>query len=197
MRQSTSGLRPYIETNTFTFRYGNPNHGDRVIDSQFATSAKYRSTTMHGNETMFGVNFADGRIKGYPVGRNSRMPGRGEKTYYALYVRGNRNYGQNSYLDNGDGTVNDVATGLIWMKIDSGALKSGKNGAMNWQQALTFAENLDYAGYSDWRLPDAKELHSIVDYTRCPVVTDSAAIDPIFDVTSIPNEGNKKDYPYY
>ncbi len=197
MSGDTSDLRPYIDTDYFTFRYGNPNDGDRVIDSQFATSTKYRSTTMHGNETMFGVNFADGRIKGYPVGTKSRMPGRGEKTYYALYVRGNRSYGQNSFLDRGDGTVTDKATGLMWMKIDSAALKAGKNGAMNWRQALTFAENLDYAGYSDWRLPNAKELHSIVDYARCPDVTDSAAIDPIFDVTAIRNEGNKKDYPYY
>ncbi len=62
---------------------------------------------------------------------------------------------------------------------------------MNW------SENLEYGNYSDWRLPNAKELHSIVSYTRCPDVTNSAAIDPIFEVTAIKNEGGQKDYPYY
>lgn len=35
-----------------------------------------------------------------------------------------------------------------------------------------------YLGYTDWRLPNAKELQIIVDYTRSPATTDSAAIDP-------------------
>ncbi|MCD6395010.1 MAG: DUF1566 domain-containing protein, partial [Planctomycetes bacterium] len=145
---------------------------------------------------MFGVNFADGRIKGYPVGS---IRGRGEKTYHVMYVRGNSDYGANDFKDNGNGTVTDKATGLMWMKIDSGKLKAGtaKDGTMNWRQALDWAENLEYAGYSDWRLPNAKELHSIVDYSRCPDVTKSAAIDAILEVTPITNQGGKRDYPYY
>ena len=51
--------------------------GERVIDSQMATSTKYVSTTMRGNETMFGVNFADGRIKGYPAGAGRPVRGPG------------------------------------------------------------------------------------------------------------------------
>ena len=51
---------------------------------------------------MFGVNFADGRIKGYPTGS---MPGRGEKRFHVMYVRGNTDYGRNDFVDNGDGTV--------------------------------------------------------------------------------------------
>ena len=65
----TSELNPFINTDCFQFAYGDPDRGERVIDSQAATSTKYVSTTMNGNETMFGVNFADGRIKGYPAGR--------------------------------------------------------------------------------------------------------------------------------
>jgi len=140
---------------------------------------------------MFGVNFADGRIKGYPIGKTH---GRREKTYYVMYVRGNTDYGKNDFEDNSDGTVTDKAAGLMWMKVDSGKLKAGK---MNWRQALEWAENLEYAGYSDWRLPNAKELQSIVDYSRSPDVTKSAAIDPIFEVTSITNEGRQVDYPCY
>ena len=190
----SSRQTPFIDKRYFKFQYGHPEAGDRIIDSQFATCTKYLSTTMHGDETMFGVNFADGRIKGYGL----RTP-RGEKTFYALYVRGNANYGKNDFVDNGDSTVTDKATGLMWMKVDSGHLKAGRNkdGKLNWQQALEWAENLDYAGYDDWRLPNAKELHSLVDYSRCPDVTNSAAIDPIFEVTPITNEDGKKDYPFY
>lgn len=196
MSANSSRQRPFIDTKYFKFQYGKAEDGDRIIDSQYATCTLYGSTTMGGNKTMFGVNFADGRIKGYPIGST---PARREKTYYVMYVRGNTDYGKNDFKDNGDGTVTDNATGLMWMKVDSGKLKAGinKDGKLDWQQALQWAENLEYAGHSDWRLPNAKELHSIVDYTRCPDVTDSAAIDPIFEVTSITNEGGKVDYPYY
>jgi hypothetical protein len=187
MSSSTSGLHPFIDTKYFKFQYGKAADGDRIIDSQFATSTIYRSTTMNGNNTMFGVNFADGRIKGYPAEANRGRPAKG---FYILYVRGNQNYGKNQFVDNGDGTITDNATGLTWMKADSGK-------GMNWQAALKYAENLDYAGHDDWRLPNAKELQSIVDYTRCPDITNSAAIDPIFGVTPIENEGSQKDYPYY
>jgi len=191
---NSSRQTPFIDTKYFRFQYGNPDAGDRIIDSQFATCTKYLSTTMHGDETMFGVNFADGRIKGYGL-----WTPRGEKAFYTLYVRGNTDYGKNDFRDNGDGTVTDHATDLMWMKVDSGYLRAGlkKDGRMNWQHALTWAENLEYAGYDDWRLPNAKELQSIVDYSRCPDATKSAAIDPVFEVTSITNEGGVEDYPFY
>jgi hypothetical protein len=52
------------------------------------------------------------------------------------------------------------------------------------ESVLAYAEGLSIAGYSDWRLPDAKELHSIVDYTRAPDARTAAqrgpAIDPVF-----------------
>ena len=188
-------LSPFIDTKYFKFQYGQAQNGDRIIDSQYATSTVYRSTTMRGNKTMFGVNFADGRIKGYPIGISPR----GEKKYYVMYVRSNPDYGKNDFKDNSGRTVTDNATGLMWMKLDSGHLKAGlnKDGKLNWQQALEWAENLEFAGYNDWRLPNAKELQGIVDYRRCPDVTKSAAIDPIFEVTSIINEGGKIDYPCY
>jgi hypothetical protein len=56
---------------------------------------------------------------------------------------------------------------------------------------------VNYMGHSDWRLPEAKELQSIVDYTRSPDTTASAAIDPVFNATSITNEAGQTDYPYY
>ncbi len=175
---------PYIDTEFFEFHWGDET-GERAIDSQYATSTLYGSTTMDGNETKFGVNFADGRIKGYPT----------SKLFYVMMVRGNEAYGDNLLVDNGDGTISDLATGLMWMKYDSGYLL--EDGTLNWQEGLEWAENLDYAGYDDWKVPDAKELQSIVDYTRSPDTTDSPAIDPIFDSTFISNLLGQEDYGYY
>lgn len=178
---------PFIDTDFFKFQYGKEEDGDRLIDSQWATSTIYKGTVMRGMAAMFGVNFADGRIKGYPV---ETTPHRGKKKFYVLYVRGNEQYGLNNFVDNGDGTITDKATGLIWMKADSGR-------GMDWPSALEYAETLELAGHDDWRLPSAKELQSIVDYSRSPDSTDSAAIDPVFEVTEITNEKGQPDYGWY
>jgi hypothetical protein len=143
---------------------------------------------MNGQQAMFGVNFADGRIKGYGIGTTPKFPQ--GKTFYVLYVRGNIGYGLNSFVDNGNSTITDQATSLTWMQADSGS-------GLNWAEALNYCQSLDYAGYSDWRLPDAKELQSIVDYTRSPDTTNSAAIDPLFQATLLSNGVNNSGQPNY
>jgi hypothetical protein len=182
---------PFIGTDYFVFEYGDTSTGERIIDSQFVSSTKYVSTTMGGDETVFGVNFADGRIKGYPVKPMLNQPE--GKEFFVLYVRGNPDYGLNNFVDNNDGTVTDTATGLMWAQTDSGE-------GMDWDEALAWVQQMngeDYLGYSDWRLPSAKELESIVDYTRSPNTSKSAAIDPIFEVSEITNEAGEKDYPFF
>jgi hypothetical protein len=82
-------------------------------------------------------------------------------------VRGGSGLG--TYVNNGDGTVTDTATGLIWQQADDGLDK-------NWQEALFYCETLDFAGKTDWRLPDIRELQSIVDDTRY-----NPAINPVFN----------------
>jgi hypothetical protein len=181
--------RPYIDTEYFAFAYGQTANGERFIDAQYCSATEYVSTTMHGDHTVFGVNFADGRIKGY----GTTMPDGSEKYFYVRYVRGNEDYGDNDFADNGDGTVTDRSTGLMWSQEDSGT-------GMVWEDALAWVEerNLEsYLGYSDWRLPNAKEMQSILDYSRSPDTTDSAAIDPVFSTTPIENEGGWVDYPFY
>ena len=177
---------PFIDTDYFAFAYGDTDTGERMIDSQWATSTIYESTTMGGNPTMFGVNFADGRIKGYPISD----PQGGEKTFFVIYVRGNTSYGTNDFADNGDGTVSDAATGLTWQLDDSGT-------GMDWADALEYCEALEVGGYGDWRLPDAKELQSIVDYARSPATTGSAALDPVFTASTITDEGGNQNWGFY
>ncbi|MFC2068110.1 DUF1566 domain-containing protein [Chloroflexota bacterium] len=181
---------PFIDTNYFGFEYGDTSTGERIIDAQYWSITEYLGTTMNGNATVFGVNFADGRIKGYP--RNIGPQGQPMKQF-VRYVRGNSDYGFNNFVDNGDGTISDTATGLMWSKPDSGE-------GMDWEDALAWVQQQseeNYLGYNDWRLPNAKELQSIVDYSRSPATTNSAAIAPNFRVTSIIDEVRRTNYPFY
>ncbi len=186
--QDEEAIDYFIDTDYFIQPLGNNAIGEREIDAQTWSSTQYVGLTMGGDETVFGVNFIDGRIKGYP----KYDPSTGDdKTMYFRMVRGNTSYGINNFADNGDGTISDNATGLIWQQNDDGITR-------DWENALMYAENLSFAGNNDWRLPTAKELQSIVDYTRCPDVTNSPALDPIFSATSFNDpEGNSGQYGYY
>ncbi|MBN1250722.1 MAG: DUF1566 domain-containing protein [Bacteroidales bacterium] len=188
---NTDLLTPFIDTDYFIFNYGDENAGERIIDAQYLSSTKYVSTTMAGDKTVFGVNFADGRIKGYPYGP---MPGQTtDKKFFVMFVRSNTNYGINNFIDNNDETISDNSTGLMWDKNDS-------EQSMTWEEAFEWIKQKNsenYLGYNDWKLPNVKELQSIVDYTRSPATTNSAAIDPIFNCTKIIDEGGNNNYPFY
>ena len=190
MNQNPAQLTPFIDPHFFKFAYGQPSEGERVIDSQFASSTKYVGKGVRGFDKLFGVNFADGRIKGYDL----FMPGgQTEKTFFVLCVRGNPAYGKNDFHANGDGTVSDRATGLMWLQADSGV-------GMDWSAALAWAQRRNaekFLGHDDWRLPSVKELQSLVDYSRSPETSHSPAIDPVFQCTAFTNEAHQSDWPFY
>lgn len=219
MAKDTVGLIPFVDTEVFDFAYGDPNNHERVIDSQYASTSFYVND--EGTKMLFGVNLADGRIKGYEEDFFGS-----DKTYFVQCIRGNTEYGTPGYVDNGDKTITDTQSGLMWSQDDSGAayekgidyknaydwvksdendtnpLKAGisKNGAMDWQEALAYAQKMNqqnYLGYSDWRLPNIKELETITDYRYSPVKTNSPAIDPIFNMTTITNENGNDDWGFY
>ncbi|MFR9597056.1 MAG: DUF1566 domain-containing protein [Rikenellaceae bacterium] len=175
---------PFIDINYFDFKYAA--NGNRAIDSQMLSSTRYVGSTESEN-LVFGVNFADGRIKGYGM-----TLGQSDKKFMVRFVRGAK-YGENDFVDNGDGTISDIATSLMWSKEDS-------QKGMNWESALQYAQDLNeqnYLGYSDWRVPSAKELQSIVDYTRSPFSSGSAAINPLFKISVIKAENGEGDYPFF
>ena len=100
----------------------------------------------------------------------------------------------NSQLqDNGDGTITDTKTGLIWKRCLEGqsgsdcasGSASGSAEAFTWQQALQRAQTVNssggFAGFSDWRLPTIKELSSLVEH-QC--------VDPAINLTRFPNASN-------
>ncbi len=121
-------------------------------DGQFWSANFYEvGTANDGMPNAFGVNHATGHIKAYPSEASGAMG------KFVRAVRG-ENTSINDFINNEDGTVTDNATGLMWAEVDSGY-------GMEWADALSYAEQSEYAGYSDWRLPDVKELQSIVDYS--------------------------------
>ena len=167
---------PFIDTSVFGYYHPNELPGNRFMDGQYWSDTVYVGRTMFGNYSVFGVNFADGRIKAYPAGQGRRPA----KRNFVRCVRSDPGYGENRFKDNGDGTITDLASGLMWQKADSGR-------PMKWEQAISYAERLSLAGHNDWRLPNAKELQSIVDYTRAPDAlapgSRGPAIDPVFVLT--------------
>jgi len=181
----TSSLIPFIDSNYFAFAYGDTSAGERTIDVQYASSTLYVAPTTNGGSSMFGVNMADGRIKGYGLNQ-----GGSEKTFVVQCVRGSETYGNNSFSDNNDETIRDNATGLTWQKNDS-------QSAMDWDAAISYCETGVTGGYSDWRLPNVKELQSLVDYSRSPDTSNSAAIEDLFNSTSFTNEAGQTDWGYY
>lgn len=74
-----------------------------------------------------------------------------------------------TFTDNGDGTITDSITGLMWPKDGNSAGANNGNVATQ-QQILAFITQLNlgtgFAGHTDWRLPNYKELSSIIDYNK-------------------------------
>ena len=82
------------------------------------------------------------------------------------------------FIDHGDGTVTDTCTGLMWQKQTADVDGDGFIGAgdqISWCDAVNYCQDLSFAGYY-WRLPNVRELQSIVDYGRL-----DPSIDPVFE----------------
>ncbi len=79
----------------------------------------------------------------------------------------------------GDRVVTDSANGLMWQGCPLGQTGdrclSGGAGMYEWQQAKDACDNLVYAGFDDWRLPDIAELNTVVDVNRYAPAIDSTA----------------------
>jgi len=90
--------------------------------------------------------------------------------------------GQNSgdrFIDNGDGTVTDSCTGLMWQKATADFNQDGMVGledVPDYAEVPAYLAALRLGGFDDWRLPTFRELWNLIDPTRF-----QPALDPIFD----------------
>ena len=75
------------------------------------------------------------------------------------------------FVNNGDGTITDNATGLVWEAVS--------RGPMPWREAMDSCAALHLAGHADWRLPTIEELLTLVDYER-----HNPACDPVLEMRS-------------
>ena len=156
VNHNISAPGPTIDTNYF------PN----TVSDGYWSSTTYASCI--GNA--WRVRFDNGHVYYYDYNdllyNNKQLDG---------YVRAVRS-GKSSvhvFVDNYDGTITDVTTGLMWEKCSMGQTynseTNGCDGSANhytWQRALAECENFELAGYSDWRLPNRNELQSIIDYSQ-------------------------------
>ncbi len=93
------------------------------------------------------------------------------------------------YTDNGDGTVSDTKTGLMWLTCSIGqaltdSACAGTASGHAWQAALNVPAGINiagFAGHQDWRLPNIKELKSLVKYS---------CSDPAINAARFPNTAN-------
>ena len=94
------------------------------------------------------------------------------------------------FTDNGDGTFKDNYTGLVWRKEKSAT-------QYDWEGALAYVNTLNasggFAGKTDWRLPNIRELFSIVDLTRKGPSLDTTYFTNLSDIASYSTQINNKD----
>ncbi len=67
------------------------------------------------------------------------------------------------FIDNGDGTITDTNTGMMWTKKDSYA-DLGK--CLNWNDSGSYVGRLSTGGYNDWRMPTVQELKKILEKSK-------------------------------
>ena len=98
----------------------------------------------------------------------------------------------NHFTDNGNGTITDNLTQLVWQKVSNPNL-------FTWENALVYAEGLNLATASDWRLPNIKELQSLNDETVSNPSVNTTFFPTIgvhnyWSSTSLPNQTTKAWY---
>lgn len=92
---------------------------------------------------------------------------------------------ESRFKDNGDGTVTDSVTDLMWQKTTVGE--------MTWTEALSYCKRLSLGGHEDWRLPTLQELHSLIDHRYCNPAIDTTAFP---DTVSFPH-WSSTTYAFY
>jgi len=133
------------------------------------------ATTLPGPDPDAAPYWSDTAVAGSPteawtVDYSSGTPGRHAKNEQLSVrcVAGTPLPGP-SLTDNGNITVSDASTGLMWEKAASATTS-------DWQTALDYCTHRTTGGYKDWRLPNQRELLSLANFSLA-----NPTLDPVFD----------------
>jgi len=128
-----------------------------------AADADLLAGNIKTNVTIFGIagTLSTNAVSAYPA----MVPKTGQTNVYqvgddATYQTGVILPSPRFTEVNESGCVTDNLTGLVW------AREASIGGKMTWSNAITYCEDLTYGGQNDWRLPNAKELCSLIDRGR-------------------------------
>lgn len=172
-------------------QYANPAIDTKIFTK---TAAEYwwTSETQANDATKIWATNAGGGVGNHP--KAETISAGGTKKFHVRAVRDINAPATipKHYTDNGDGTVTDNLTNLVWQKVPS-------NNTYSWEQALNYAESLSFAGANDWRVPNIKELQSINDESATsPSVNttffNSVGVKHFWSSTTLPNQTAKAWY---
>lgn len=166
----------------------NHQNSNPAINTTFftLTTAEYWWTSVFENNSTTKVwcTNSGGGIGNHP--KIETISAGGTKKFHARAVR-NINTPTtitNHFTDNGDGTITDNLTQLVWQKIPNANI-------FTWEQALSYAEGLTIGTNSDWRLPNIKELQSI----NNEFATNPSVFAPYFSSVGVHNYWSSTTLP--
>ena len=150
-----------------------------AIDLNFfpgSMSLFYWSSTsfVNNSDSAWGVDFEFGEVSNF----YKSMP------HFVRAVRGERALSSGKYVMNGNNTITDVARGIMW------ELKTIRK---TWEEAIDHCENLSTAMFTDWRLPEQKELLSIVDFSQRFPATNQNVFSDVKNSYYCSSTSNAKD----
>lgn len=138
----------------------NPNPAvDTKVFSKTGAEYWYTSVVQVNDSSKVWVINAGGGIGNHP--KSESLSAGGTKKFHVRAMRYTTNaisYTQR-FIVNGNGTVTDNLTDLMWIQIPNASARA-------WEDALLLSESNTTGGHSDWRLPNIKELHSLNDEKR-------------------------------
>ena len=185
-----------LPTATEAFSILNHQHVNPALNTSVftATSAEYWWTSQRqaNDTTRLWETNAGGGIGSHP--KSETISAGGAKHFHTRAVRDRFTVPAvaSHFSDLGNGMVRDNLTGLCWQKVSI-------SDSFTWEEALHFAASFSLGGRADWRLPNIKELQSIVDVNHIVPAVDTGFFKNMsghryWSSTTLPNMTNKAWY---
>ncbi len=165
---SESSIMPQTDNMTRVDDNGTPINSDWTLvasSTHYSDTVDFELSTGTGYKTVY-VWFADDEKQTTDLVFDSifydfkwTVSDTGQTASYTDTVGEDSDYSINppNFTNNGDGTVTDHNTNLMWQRVDS-------EDDYSWTEAAEYCSNLTLANKSNWRVPTRRELISIVNY---------------------------------